>query len=74
MIGIMVEETIILLLGSTVLVLIVIDHGEIEARPQMLGMDGKFFFIMLASRRQITLVLQGDAKVVGGYLHAHTGP
>jgi hypothetical protein len=74
MIGVIVEETIVLLLGSTILVLIVIDHGEVEARSQMLGIDGEFFFIMLASRRQITLILQGDTKVIGGHLYAHTGP
>jgi hypothetical protein len=72
-IGIRVEEAIILLLGSTVLVLIMIDHGEVETRPQMLGMAGEFFLIVLASRRQIALILQGDAKIVGGHRHTHTG-
>src|SRR5262249_36407455 len=72
-IGVIVEEAIVLLLGSTVLVLIVINHGEIEARPQMLGMERELFFIVLGSCRQIALVLQGDAKVVGSHLYAHTG-
>jgi hypothetical protein len=39
----------------------------------MLRMDGEFFFIVLDSRRPIALILQGDAEVVGGYLHAHAG-
>jgi hypothetical protein len=72
-IGVRVEEAIILLFGRTVLVLIVIEHGEVEARPQMLRMDGEFFFIVLDSRRPIALILQGDTEVVGGYLYAHAG-
>src|SRR2546426_12484839 len=68
------EDVSILLPGSTVLMLFVIDHGEVETRLQMVGMDGEFFFIVLKSCRQIAAVLQRDPKIVGGHRDTHTGP